>query len=460
MDIVGIAREGATEYRGLRFATAERFAAPVDVVGWEPGVQAIEFGPQAPQIGGVLEQLLGAGDLAASEDCLYLNVFAPDSDDAARPVLVFVHGGAFVTGTAAMPWYDGASLACRGGVVVVTINYRLGVLGYLGDRNLGSLDQISALRWVQRHIAAFGGDPANVTIFGESAGGAAVVSLLAAEDADRLFHRVWAMSPSLLQLRDAETAARFEQSFLDVLGPDTDIADLHGVSVEELLDAQQRVPMNTAMQTFSPAAVSPVFPASILERVATDTRPVVIGANRDEMLLFTAFDATRSSWGDAEVEREFAARFGSRTADAVEAYREFRPGTDASRLISAMQTDEVFRRPAQRCAERRSTTGAATWMYTFDEPSTAFGGVLGACHGLDIPYAFDTLEAQGVDMFTGLGEDRQQVADQFSSALVAFARSGDPGWPAFDTDRRATQRIGPFPGVVDDPEPELRTLWD
>ncbi len=460
MDINGIDRGRSTEYRGLRFATAERFEAPVDVVGWDDGRDATEFGAQAPQVGGALEKLLGATDLAMSEDCLFLNVFTPAADAGARPVLVFVHGGAYVTGTASMPWYDGSSLAEGGDAVVVTINYRLGALGFLGDRNLGTLDQISALRWVQRHVADFGGDPGNVTIFGESAGGSAVISLLAAPDADDLFHRVWAMSPSLLQLRDAETAARFERSFLDAVGPGTRTADVATVSVADLLDAQQRTPVDASMRVFSPAGAAPVFPAPILDAAASDRRPVVIGANRDEMLLFTAFDTSRSGWGDEEVQREFAARFGPRSSEAIDTYRERRPGTDASALVAAMQTDETFRRPAQRFAEDRAEAGRTTWMYTFDQPSTAWGGKLGCCHGLDLPYAFDTLDATGVEMFTGPGEDRQAVADQFSSALLAFARHGDPGWPAFDVERRATQRIGPFPDVVDDPEPDIRTLWD
>ena len=460
MDITGIDRDGVTEYRGLRFATAERLAPPVDTVGWSAGLDATTFGPQAPQVAGPLDQMLGALDLTSSEDCHFLNVFTPGADAAARPVLVFIHGGAFLTGSGAMPWYDGTSLASGGDVVVVTINYRLGALGFLGDRNLGSLDQIAALRWVRRHIAEFGGDASNVTIFGESAGGAAVVSLLAAPEADDLFQRVWAMSPSILQLRDIDTAARFEQSFLDAIGPGTEAAALASMSIDDLLDAQQRVPMDALMRTFSPTGTTSVFPDPILSRAAADERPVVIGANRDEMLLFTAFDQSRLAWSDADLEREFSARFGPSASEAIEVYRTLRPGADANRLVSAVQTDEVFRRPAQGLAEDRVEAGSATWMYTFDQPSTAFGGVLGSCHGLDLPYAFDTLDAPGVEMFTGLGEDRQAVADLFSSALIAFAHHGEPGWPAFDIARRATQRIGPFPGVVDDPESEIRLLWD
>ncbi len=159
------------------------------------------------------------------------------------------------------------------------------------------------------------------------------------------------MSPSILQLRDTNTAARFEQSFLDVVGAGLDV--LGSMSLDDLLEAQQRVPMDSSMQTFSPAATTSVFPEPILKQAAGDSRPLVIGANRDEMLLFTAFDQSRSSWGDADLEREFSTRFGSRSVEAIEVYRDLRPGSDANRLVSAMQTDEVFRRPAQRLAEDR-----------------------------------------------------------------------------------------------------------
>lgn len=458
-DLAGIDRNGVTEFRGLRFASASRWEPPTDTIGWPAGASAQSFGCQAPQTGGPLERLLGDIDVTMDEDCLFLNVFTPAADARARPVLVFIHGGAFVTGTGAMPWYDGAHLARLGDVVVVTINYRLGALGFLGNRNLGSLDQISALRWVSRHVGDFGGNPDNVTIFGESAGGASVVSLLAAPEADALFHRVWAMSPSLLQLRGNDTATRFEQTFVDLVESHVDTGSLDDLQIEQLLELQQRMPVDPAMRNFSPSAPSSAFPDPVLERAADDCRPVVIGANRDEMLLFTTFDASRSGWDERDVEREFTARFGDRGGEAVDAYRSRRPDADASQLVSALQTDEVFRRPAQQLAEARVEAGATTWMYTFDQPSTALGGAFGSCHGLDLPYAFHTLDAPGVEMFTGAGEDRIGVADQFSGALVAFAHRDQPGWPEFDLDRRATQRIGPEPEVVDDPEADLRLLW-
>lgn len=454
----GLAHDRTSEFRGIRFARADRLEPPVDVESW-PGVHdGLAFGSQAPQIGGALEQMLGGDALPIDEDCLFVNVWTPGCDDARRPVLVWIHGGAYLTGTGAMPWYDGNALAVRGDVVVVSINYRLGALGFLGDRNLGSLDMISALRWVQRNISAFGGDPGDVTIFGESAGGSAVVSLFAAPDAAQLFHRGWALSPSILQLRTRAIGDEMEKIFLDLLGVDSP-DQLASVTVDQILEAQARFPMNTAgMKNFTPTDGTALFPDPILRSASNDDRPFVVGTNRDEMLLFTAFDSTRSDWTDEQVEAEFGRRFEHPTS-AVETYRGLRPDTNPSQLVSTMQTDEVFRWPAQRLASARADAGHPTWIYEFHQTSSSFGGVLGSCHGLDIPFAFHNLTRQGAEMFTGGGDALTAVADQFSDAVISFARSGKPGWDAYDTSTRSTQLIGPDPVVVDDPEPELRRLW-
>ena len=194
------------EFRGVRFATAERFKPPVPVTSWFGVYDATSYGAQCPQSSSMLERALGGGSLAASEDCLSLNVFTPACDDRARPVVVWIHGGAFTTGTGSTPWYHGGALATRGDVVVVTINYRLGVFGFSGRTNCGLRDQVVALQWVQACIASFGGDPAAVTIMGESAGGASVVALMATPGAAGLFHHAVAMSPSLKQLRSGERA--------------------------------------------------------------------------------------------------------------------------------------------------------------------------------------------------------------------------------------------------------------
>jgi para-nitrobenzyl esterase len=454
----GLDHDATQEFRGIRFARADRFAAPVDIESWDGMHDGLGFGAQAPQVGGALEQMLGGDELPNDDDCLFLNVWTPGCDDQRRPVLFWIHGGAFLTGTGAMPWYDGNALAERGDVVVVSINYRLGALGFLGTRNLGTLDMISALRWVQRNIADFGGDPGDVTAFGESAGGAAVVSLLAAPAADGLFHKAWALSPSLLQFRSTSTADEMEQIYLDLVGADT-VDELTAASLDRLLDAQARFPADTGgMQDFTPTHGTDVFPEPILRVAAHDPRPLVIGTTRDEMLLFTAFDPSRSEWGDDDVRTQFERRFADPEA-AIDAYRRHRPDANASQLVSAMQTDEVFRWPAQRLATARADDGRPTWTYEFHQSSTAFDGVLGSCHGLDLPFAFHNLTRQGAEMFTGGGDTLEAIADDFSGAIISFARTGAPGWDAYDTSTRTTRIIDADPRTVDDPEPDLRHLW-
>ena len=440
------------EHIGIRYASAERFEPPIDIADNGSSTQSPV---RAPQVPGPLDQMLGGTPPPMDEDCLQLNVFTPASDNGARPVLVWIHGGAFTNGTAHMPWYDGTALVERGDVVVVSINYRLGALGFLGDTNCGTLDKVSALRWVQRHIADFGGDPNNVTVFGESAGGSAIVALYATPAADGLFHRAWAMSPSILQLRTAEQAAEYQRTFLELLGVDSLVA-AQAASLDDILDAQNRMPLSGAgLKNFSPTEGCDSIPQSMLSVAAADERPLVIGTTRDEMLLFTTFDPSRAGWTDAEVDRQFSERFGAGSDEAVAEYRRLRPDTNPSQLISAMQTDEMFRVPAQQLAADRA---AATWMYLFDARSTAFGGALGSCHGGDIPYMFGNLGQTGVAMF--LGDDpAQDVAEHFSEALIHFARTGDPHWREYDEHQRNTQVFGPNAGVVGDPEATIRLLW-
>ena len=440
------------EHIGIAYATAERFEQPVDIAYNGSSTQSPV---RAPQVAGALDQMLGGNPPPMNEDCLQLNVFTPAHDNGSRPVLVWIHGGAFTNGTAHMPWYDGTALVERGNVVVVSINYRLGALGYLGDTNCGTLDKVSALRWIQRHVADFGGDPTNVTVFGESAGGAGIVALYATPAADGLFHRAWAMSPSILQLRTAEQAAEYQRTFLDLLGAHS-LAAAKSASLDAILDAQNRMPLSGAgLKNFSPTEGCSSIPEPILGAVATDRRPLVIGTTRDEMLLFTTFDSARSGWTDTEVDREFSKRFGATSDEAVAEYRRLRPDTNPSQLISAMQTDEMFRVPAQQLASDRT---AATWMYLFDAPSTAFGGILGSCHGGDIPYMFDNLAQPGVSMFLG-NDPAQDVAEHFSGALINFAWSGEPNWRQYDGDQRNTQMFGANASVVGDPEATIRRLW-
>jgi para-nitrobenzyl esterase len=457
----GLVRDGIDVFKGIRYATAARFDAPVAVAGWDGELDATVYGPQCPQLFGMLEQALGGSSLPSREDCLRLNVFTPGCDHAARPVIVWVHGGAFTTGTGSMPWYDGSQLARRGDVVVVTINYRLGALGFSGRTNAGLRDQVLALEWVQAQIAAFGGDPGNVTLAGESAGGSSLVALMAVPAARGLFHRAFAMSPSIGQLRSGNRADEALADYLATAGA-ASLDDLRDAPIERLLEAQGDVlrrHAGTGLTDFSPCDDGEFVPEPILDAAARHPAQLVLGTTRDEMQLFTTFNPSFADFDEARLSTSLRERFGEKADEALARYTAARPGASPLQLASAVQTDEAFRVPARRLAEARLTAGTPSWMYWFTWSSPAFHGRLGSCHAMDIPFVFHNLDRKGVAQFTGEGTDRVPVADAYSGALVRLAHHGDPGWDCYESDRRTTRVFDVASPVVTDPEPEIRELW-
>jgi para-nitrobenzyl esterase len=457
--------------KGIPFARAERFGAPRPVALADTIELPGTYGPQCPQVLGIMEQMLGQASLASAEDCLSLNVFTPGLDQGRRPVLVWIHGGAFTNGTGATPWYHGASLARRYDVVVVTINYRLGAFGFshLADHggadfadcgNLGLADQIEALRWVRDHVTGFGGDADNVTIFGESAGGASVVALMAAPAAHGLFHGAVALSPSLGQLRSRQRAHEAAGELLRAAGVDP--AGLRRLSTEELLTAQRTVLAGPSgwITSFAPTPGEPTLPDDVVAAAAANPVPLMIGTTKDEMLLFAMGDPRLANMDGAALAASADQRFGPRATSALAAYERLRPGASPGAIAAAIATDEGFRRPAQLLAAARSAAGHRTWMHWFTWETPVFGGILKSCHALDIPFAFHNLDRKGVEAFTGDGDDRQQLADAVSGAIASFARRRDPGWDAYDTSRRVTMRFDRHSGPVEDPEGELRDLWE
>jgi len=458
--VSGIANDdGSTEYRGLRFARADRFCDPVD----EPLVGAVDasrWGLMCPQTPGFLETMVGYDADSAGEDCLHLNVFVPPgaSADSKLPVLVWIHGGAYLNGAGSLAWYHGARLAARG-AVVVTVNYRLGALGFLGADNFGTLDQVSALRWVASHIASFGGNPSNVTIFGESAGGSAVISLMASPAADGLFHRVWAMSPSIGQLRTRERAETLLAEYLSILSCDT-LAQAATASIEDLLAAQNTLITrpSAGYDFFSPAGGGSGLSHDILGEAVRNGVPLVLGTTRDENKLFSAFNAEFTSKNEADWVAASESTFGSRAEEARSVYARLRAG-EPWELISAVTTDVGFRQHARRLAEARVAAGTPTWMYWFTFASTSFGGRFGSCHALDIPFAFNTLDAQGAEALTGDSPERAAIADRFGHELISLATHGHPSWAQYDTSTRSTLVIDATTTLVDDPEPEIRALF-
>jgi len=485
----GLEREGISQFRGIPFAAApigeRRFAPPGAAPSWDGERDATVFGARSLQVTGGATAMLGDRSDDADEDCLFLNVFTPGCDDAARPVMVWIHGGGFVNGSASIPWYDGSSLAARGDVVVVTINYRLGALGFLwlGDLDPslrssgvnGLLDQVAALRWVRDNIAAFGGDPDNVTIFGESAGAMSVSTLLALPAARGLFHRAIAQSGAAHNTFTTETASRVTAQVMELLGVTT-VAELLTAPADAIVDAATKVearmfddpsglggPAGIALaMAFQPVVDGAHLPEQPLRAVAAGDAadvPLLTGTNLDEWNLFAlmspgGLDDPRllgrleRIFGDAHVVRD--------------TYRAARPEASADDLWNAVLTDATFRIPAIRLVEARRGASSSTWQYLFTWATPAFGGVVKSCHALEIPFVFGVLDAPGASLFLGdpIGPELHELSRAMQDAWLAFVRHGDPGWPAWSEAERPTQRFDVERELLSDPMADERRLWD
>ncbi|MFU8817764.1 MAG: carboxylesterase/lipase family protein [Pseudomonadales bacterium] len=476
--VQGRHKDGVLLFAGIPYAApptgANRFRAAQPLEPWREVRPANRFGPAAPQTptGGLTASTAVRWD----EDCLSLNVTTPALDDARRPVLFWIHGGGFRTGQGAIPWYNGARFARRGDLVVVSINYRLGALGFtdlsmFGDDYAtsganGLLDQITALRWVRDNISRFGGDPDRVTIAGESAGAFSVCTLLASPLASGLFRSAIAQSGGAHHTLPPAAGRMVTQRLLDSLAVDS-VEALQGVGVEALLEAQNQVSAEigdgaatidaygVAVAPFYPAEGNPVIPGNPLQAIAAGAGrdvPLLTGSNRDETTL----------WGYGEVDDERLARVATRygASATLDVYRRNRPASNAGEILTALTTDHMFRIPAVRLLEARIAAGAApSWMYWFCWASRAFEGRLGSTHALEIPFVFDTLDKPGVDVFIGPGERPDDLARVMHQAWIDFIRDADPGWAPYDLQRRFTMKYDTVSEVVMDPDGDEREAW-
>lgn len=452
---LGMATERTLGARNLVYATARRFDPPAPVSGDHVMAETV----QCPQVPGLLEQAMGTGSLPMREECLTLDVFVPLAGGSNLPVLVWIHGGAFTNGTAHASWYDGSNLANRG-CVVVGINYRLGAFGFTGRNDLGLQDQIAALGWVRTNIHRFGGNPEDVTIFGESAGGCSVLALFATPAARDLFRRGWAMSPSIGQLRHVDRADQSERLLLDELKqPNLDAA--RAAPTDAIVAAQGlmlRDPKDIVTM-FSPTVGGNVLPHDALGVVARDERPLVIGTLRDESRLWVALNPEAATLTETDVRHQFTTRFGPRSNEAWATYQRLRPGSSPAQMLAAMQSDDSFRAPAWRLIDARDRAGTTTWSYFFTWPTPVFDGILGACHGLDIPFVFDNLGAPNVEFFIGQSSAHRHLADTLAGSLAAFARNGRVDWQPTEG-KRTTLRVDESNDTMVDPERPLYDLWN
>jgi para-nitrobenzyl esterase len=404
--------------------------------------EALAFGPPPPQA-----DAFGMNQLAGGDDWLTLNVWSPDpSPDAALPVMVWIHGGAYAIGTSGLPEYDGARLA-GDGVVLVTFNYRVGVEGFAhiegAPANRGLLDQLAALEWVRDNIRAFGGDPARVTVFGQSAGGGSVGALLAMPRAAGLFGRAVAQSvPGTFFT--PELAGDIAGACAAELGLKPTVADLSAVDPELLCAAADEVTANIGahVERWGPPAHRSILFAPVVDGAVLPTTPwearhgvdLLVGHTRDEHRLFTALE---------EVTEEQAA-----TAVEVFAPGPY-PAAEPVALYERVLSDWLFRMPSLHLAERAA---AAVHFYEL-----TWSGVLGACHGLDVPLVFGNLTSGLPATLIDDLAAAEAVSAHMRAAWIAFATNGDPGWPTFDSG--LVQIFDADPVVAPYPEVESRKIW-
>ena len=474
---------GVSAFLGIPYAAPpfgpNRMRPPQPVRAWDGERDATAFGPTVPkgdyppQYATLFPEVVIPG-----EECLNLNVWTPDPSSAGLPVLVWIHGGSFMNGSGSVGAYDGATFA-RDGVVCVTINYRLSAEGFLflgdGIANLGLLDQLAALQWVQDNISAFGGDPARVTVAGESAGAMSVTTLLGMPLAEGLFTQAITQSGAAAHTLTQDAARMVGGYLADALGVPADRDQIQAVPLEKFVRAASDLvvevqtapdparwgPLALSLLPFAPAVDGPVLPEAPITAIAAGQGRhvrLLAGSNRDEARLFLVAPATIDLIDDPTL--AVAAGAYGLSADDLAVYRGNRPGASAGDIMAAVVTDWFFRIPAIRVAEARAASGAGhTWLYRFDYPAAEANYRLGACHAAEIPFVFDTITRDDVRPLIG-ETPAQAAADQAHQVWVNFITSGDPGWAAYDTASRTTGLLGETLHAADDPAGDERVRWD
>ena len=482
----GQLRDGVASFLGIPYAASptgsRRFKAPVPPEPWTGVKDAVAYGPTPPKpdYPPPFDTLFAEPDIAG-DDWLNLNVWTPDSEAAGLPVMVWIHGGAFANGNSAIPLYDGHAFA-RDGVVLVSINYRLGVDGFAqlpdAPSNRGLLDQIAALEWVRDNISAFGGDPDNVTIFGESAGGMSVITLLSMPGAAGLFARAIAQSgaaqaaaaPADAALVTGELGRAIATAEADLSAPALTATELAKADLPALIAAQAAVRDALAASPdparFGPSIVAstmafipvidgdslPEHPLASIAAGSGSDVPLMIGTNSDEFRTFLV----PSGMADLITEEVLASMADAMGAgkEVIDVYRDHRQGASPGDLLAALLTDRFFLLPAIAVAEARSGTQARTHCYEFawQHPQ------VGAGHGLDVPFVFDNLTAPGAELVAGR-DAPGDLAAEMHAAWIRFAATGDPGWPNYGASRAVMVFDTGGGSVRNDPRREEREIW-
>ena len=495
----GAHRAGIHSFKGVPYGVSteggNRFMPPLPAASWAGVRDALAYAgrawqlPNRPKRRAALETLLGPADtMPEGEDCLTLNVWTPGLDAGKRPVMVWLHGGAFAYGSGNRAVTDGANLARRGDVVVVNVNHRLNIFGFLhladiGGRqwahsgNAGMLDIIAALRWVQSNIAGFGGDPGNVTIFGESGGGGKVSVLLAMPQARGLFHRAAIQSGAAIRVSTRERANALAEAVLIELG-------LGRGQCERL----QTLPAGRVLAALAPAARAvgrsrwplldrydfgpvvdgvdlPQHPAEPQAPGLADGIPLMVGGTKEESAFFLADDDAvwNRTLSEAELRQRVSAVAGAEAEALLAAYRALMPqASPADRLIAALTGSNFWVRTvllAERYAARPGR--APVYMYSLDWQSPANDGRMKAHHAMDLPFVFDNPDVPDT---TAGAPGARELAARISATWIAFARNGSPdnpalpAWPAYSAEHRTTMIFDNECRLVRDPDRDARLL--
>lgn len=449
----GTEEDGVAVFRAVPYAAppvgALRFQPPAPPVPWHGERDATTHGPIPPQGPSRLRAAMGDYSFPQSDDCLALTIWTPATDDVRRPVLVWLHGGAFISGAGSLPWYSGATMARRGDMVVVGVNYRLGALGFMhlpgiSAPNLGLLDQFAALEWVSKRIAAFGGDPDNITVAGQSAGGFSVLAMLAVPKMRALFRRAIAQSaPFGRMLRSLDSAAANGRRMQELLGIDT-LDQWQRVPAADIVAAQIKIAIAgaqfaNATPPFTPVADRVLLGDELLPAALAGaaTRDLMIGHTRDEMAAFFAVDERVKTASPEAVEGRFRDFFGDAAGDAMAEYGERARSPAPQALLGEVIGDAVFAGGTFAFADRVAALGRPAHVFRFDW--AAPGNAFAACHCCELPFVFNNLGSWHAPMLAGGdGATMQRLAERMQDAWIAFARTGNPehaglpAWPRYD----------------------------
>ncbi len=475
--VQGVQIDEVSVWKGIPYAKAPlgslRFRAPQPPVAWDGIFDATKFGPSAIQPPSQIMSFLGSGTDETDEDCLNLNIWSPKADGQRRPVMVWIHGGAFMNGSGSSTGYDGTSFALEGDVVVVTVNYRLGVMGFLhlaevgggayaSSGNCGILDQVAALKWIKENIEAFGGDPNNITIFGESAGAMSIGILLAIPSAKGLFNKAILQSGAARNVLSSRTATRVANGFLATLGIEAnELSKLEELPIESLLDAAKNIPP-MALGPVLDGVIIPEHPEELIAQGASKDIAILIGTNKDEYRLFTFFDPTWKNLDAEGIELRFKQSLRSIWPEISSNYVN-QVELDQT-LFEQLMSFNVFTYPAISLAEQHLANGAPVWMYRFDWETPILNRGLKSCHALEIPFVWNQIHKPEVKTLLGSSPD-QNLAKQMHKSWIAFARNGNPNteevpnWASYDLENRTTMVFNEESKAISDPNKEQRLLW-